>query len=88
MGLKLFMEEKMKKLKSWITGGLLALLAVPSFASIDIVTLDETSGEVAFDPSLLASPIVSVVITTISVMAVLTLIVVGVNWIKRLIRGR
>ncbi|MDD2640145.1 MAG: hypothetical protein PHS65_04045 [Arcobacteraceae bacterium] len=78
----------MKKFKSWITGGLLALLAVPSFAAIDIVSLDETSGEVAFDPSLLATPIVSVVITTISVMAVLTLIVVGVNWIKRLIRGR
>ena len=78
----------MKKLKSWITGGLLALTAVPSFAAIDIVTLDETSGDVTFDPSLLATPIVSVVITTISVMAVLTLIVVGVMWIKRLIRGR
>lgn len=78
----------MKKLKSLVTGGLLALLAVPSFAAIDIVSFDETSGEVAFDPSLLATPIVSVVITTIGVMAVLTLIVVGVNWIKRLIRGR
>lgn len=77
-----------KKLKVFLMGCFVAAACSPAFAALDIVSLDETSGDVTFDPSIIATPIISVVITTITTMAVLTLIIVGVRWIMRIIRGR
>lgn len=63
-----------------------ALAVTVSMAMADIVELDGT-GAVTFNPSELVTPISTAIIATITAVASIFVIVIGLRWMIRLIKG-
>jgi len=56
-------------------------------SALDIVTKDESSGAISFDPTAIVDPVQTAIITTICSVAGIFLIVLGTRWVFRLCKG-
>lgn len=78
------------KFKTWLK--VMSMFAVGLMLSaqasaLDIVTKDGATGDITFDPSALTGPVVDAVLLTVSAVATIVLVIIGVKWIYRLCKS-